>query len=51
VFRAVKEDKQLTVREANLIRLIRDTSHGELRIIIQEGQPVRVEEIKKSIKL
>ncbi len=51
MFRAVKEVKQLTVREANLIRLIRDIEHGELRIIIQEGQPVRVEEIKKSIKL
>lgn len=51
MFQAVKEVKQLTDRETNLIRLIRDIKHGELRIIIQEGQPVRVEEIKRSIKL
>ncbi|MCL6448295.1 MAG: DUF2292 domain-containing protein [Armatimonadetes bacterium] len=45
------ESKPLTAREVNLIRIIRTTKYGEIKIIIQEGQPVRVEEIKKSIKL
>jgi hypothetical protein len=48
---AVTENKTLSSREINLIRLIRGTKHGEIRIIIQDGQPIRVEEIKKSIKL
>lgn len=47
----MNEDKSLTTREENLIRLFRGIAHGEIRIIIQDGQPVRVEEIKKSIKL
>ncbi|MCL6610355.1 MAG: YezD family protein [Peptococcaceae bacterium] len=48
---ALSKNKPLTTREANLIRIIRTTRYGEIKIIIQEGQPVRVEEIKKSIKL
>ena len=41
----------LTDKERNLIRLIRETAFGELRIIIQDKQPIRVEELKNSIKL
>ena len=42
---------RLNEKEAKLIELIRATNFGELRIIVQENVPIRVEEIKKSIKL
>ena len=38
-------------KEEKLLKLIRETEFGEIKIIIQDGVPVRVEEIKKSIKL
>lgn len=41
----------LNEKEKNLIRLIRKIKYGELKIIIQDKVPVRVEELKKSIKL
>lgn len=48
----VKSDSvQLRQKEKNLIKLIRDTGFGEIRIKIQDGLPIRVEELKKSIKL
>ncbi len=34
-----------------IIKIIKDIGFGELRVIIQDGRPIRVEEIKKSIKL
>lgn len=42
---------QNTEKEDKLLRLIREIKFGELHIYIADGQPVRVEEIKKSIKL
>jgi hypothetical protein len=45
------EIKTLTTREMNLISIIRSVKYGVVKIIVQEGQPVRVEEIQKSIKL
>ncbi len=41
----------LSEQEARLIKMIRDIKFGELHIFVSEGKPVRVEEIKKSIKL
>lgn len=41
----------LTEKEKKLIELIHSMEYGELSIFIQQGQPVRVEEVKKSIKL
>jgi len=38
-------------KERNLIRLIRETAYGELIIIVQDKVPIRVEKLKKSIKL
>ena len=38
-------------KEKKIIELIRKMDFGEIRIIIQDGSPIRVEEIKKSIKL
>ncbi|MFZ7103944.1 MAG: DUF2292 domain-containing protein [Peptococcaceae bacterium] len=41
----------LTEKEAKLIALIRETGFGEILLVIQDGEPVRIEEVKKSIKL
>jgi len=38
-------------KEIKLIELIRSIGYGELRVIIQDMKPIRVEELKKSIKL
>nr|WP_312577132.1 DUF2292 domain-containing protein [Sedimentibacter sp.] len=40
-----------TEKELKLLEFIRNTEYGEIRIIVQEGKPIRIEEIKKSIKL
>jgi len=41
----------LTKQEENIIRIMRNIEFGEVRIVITDGKPVRIEEIKKSIKL
>ena len=47
----IKEKVQLSEKEEKLIRLIRDLKFGELRLFIADRQPVRLEEVRKSIKL
>lgn len=37
--------------EKQLIRMIRELKYGEIRVIIQDGKPVRAEDIKKSVVL
>ena len=46
-----KEKVQLSEKEEKLIRLIREIKFGELRLFIADSQPVRLEEVRKSIKL
>ena len=47
-----EDDKRfLNEQEERLIAMIREMKYGELRIFISDGKPVRVEELKKSIKL
>ena len=50
-----KQQKQermlLTKEEEKLIQIIRKIDFGEARVVITDGKPTRVEEIKKSIKL
>ncbi|WP_148136940.1 DUF2292 domain-containing protein [Candidatus Formimonas warabiya] len=47
-----KEDsKEVTVKERKLIELLRSTDSKEVRVTVQHGQPVLVEEVKKSIRL
>ena len=46
-----KEQSQNTEREEKLLQLIRELKFGEIHIYVADGQPVRIEEIKKSIKL
>jgi len=42
---------QLSEKENKLIQLIRNIEYGEIRVIIQDRTPIRIEEMKKSIKL
>jgi len=42
---------KLTPQEQKLIELLRKIRFGEVRIIMNDGVPTRVEEVKKSIKL
>ena len=48
-----KTDGELTLnsKERELLHLLREIQYGEVRIIIQAGTPVRIEEIRKSIQL
>ena len=49
----MKEDIQITVneREKKLLELIRETKYGELKIIVQDSLPIRVQEIRESFEL
>lgn len=38
-------------KEEKLLSIIREVKYGEIRIIIQDGLPIRIEELRKSIKL
>jgi len=44
-------ERELNEKEKKLIELIRGTGYGEIRVAIRNGQPVLVEEVKKSFKL
>ncbi len=41
----------LTEQERKLLAILRGMDYGELRVVIQAGKPVRVEEIRRSIQL
>ena len=41
----------LTKEEEKLIEIIRKIDFGEARVVVTDGKPTRIEEIKKSIKL
>ena len=41
----------LTEKEKKLIELLREIRYGEIHLYMADGQPVRIEEVKKSIKL
>lgn len=41
-----KTKEEISERESKLLNLIRQTSFGEVKIIIQDGEPIRVEEVK-----
>ncbi len=47
----MSQELKLTEKEQKLIQLLRELRFGDLHVYVSEGQPVRVEEIKKSIKL
>ena len=41
----------LTKAEKQLINVIRALDYGEVRVIIKDNRPIRVEEIRRSIQL
>ena len=41
----------LTKAEKQLIKLVRSLDYGEIRIMIKDSHPIRVEEIRRSIQL
>ena len=47
----VKNGDSLTEKEKKLLEIIRATEYGEIKITIQDKQPVSIDELKKSIKL
>ena len=52
--KAVEENgvgRELSEKEKKLIELVRDTGYGEIRVAVRDGQPVLVEEVKRSVKL
>lgn len=46
-----EKKRKLDTKEENLIKIINDIKFGEIKIIIQDGLPIRIEKVKKSIKL
>ena len=46
----VQKDLELSEKDIQLIRMIRQVGYGEIHIHISDGKPVRAEEIKKSVK-
>lgn len=44
-------NKKKSEKEEKLLSILRKVEYGEVRIIVQDGIPIRIEELKKSIKL
>lgn len=47
----MKFNVELSKAEKEVIELIRSLDYGELRIMVKENHPIRVEEVKRSIQL
>ena len=41
----------LTDRELKLFEIIRNIQSGEIRVVMKDGKPIRMEQIQKSIEL
>lgn len=41
----------LTKAEKQLIELVRSLDFGEIRVMVKDSKPIRVEEIRRSIQL
>ena len=46
-----REKTEISKQEAKILDFVRSVDYGEIRIVINNGKPVRVEEIRKSIML
>ncbi|MFR1707711.1 MAG: DUF2292 domain-containing protein [Clostridium sp.] len=42
---------ELNTKEEKLLKIIKEMKFGEIKVIVQDGLPIRIEELKKSIKL
>ena len=38
-------------QEKKVIAILREIKYGEVKVVVQDGIPVRVDEIRKSIKI
>ena len=47
----IPDEEKIDEKEKKLLKLIREIGFGEIKVIINDGKPIRVEELKKSIKL
>ena len=45
------KEENLDEKEKKLLKIIKEIGFGEIKVIINEGKPIRIEELKKSIKL
>ena len=45
-----KQDSKPSEKEEKLLKLIRELGFGQITIYVADGQPVRAEEIRKSVK-
>ena len=43
--------KEINDKEKKLLSYIRRLEYGEVRVVVQDGHPIRLEEIKKTVKL
>jgi hypothetical protein len=41
----------LSDREKKVIRILREVKYGEIKVVVQDGIPVRMDEVRKSIKI
>ncbi len=46
-----RENFFLSEQEKKVITILREIKYGEIKVVIQDGIPVRVDEIRKSIKI
>ena len=46
-----EKDMALTKAEKQLIEVVRSLDYGEVRVMIKDNKPIRVEEIRRSIQL
>ena len=44
-------EENITEQEKKLLKLISEIGFGEIKVIINDGKPIRIEEMIKSIKL
>lgn len=44
-------EEELCLQEQKFLEVIRGMDHGEVRVVITDGKPIRIEEIKKNIEL
>ena len=42
---------EVSVQEQKILEIMHNMEFGEVRLVISDGKPVRMEEIKKNVKL
>ena len=46
-----KDRETLTDPERRVLSVMREIEYGEIRVVINGGKPVRIEEVRKSVRL